>query len=163
MKIILLFTGGRSGSDLLQSLLDGHPEVAQFPAILNFTKDFLKIEIENWRQKIVMYQILSLHDRGNLGDPRYARLGCPGRRCPPSQKSSSPGSSQDSLRQYFGALGTTVRALENILFVASAPQYDLLGLLEGPICGFCLPSVISCWNKVVLRGPGVMIRFVLYT
>ena len=43
MKIILLFTGGRSGSDLLQSLLDGHPEVAQFPAILNFTKDFLKI------------------------------------------------------------------------------------------------------------------------
>ena len=43
MKTVLLFTGGRSGSDLLQSLLDGHPEVAQFPAILNFSKEFLKI------------------------------------------------------------------------------------------------------------------------
>ena len=43
MRIIILFTGGRSGSDLLQSLLDSHPEVAQFPAILHFTDEFLKI------------------------------------------------------------------------------------------------------------------------
>ena len=43
MKLVLLFTGGRSGSDLLQSLLDSHPEVAQFPAILHFTDELLKI------------------------------------------------------------------------------------------------------------------------
>ena len=43
MRIVILFTGGRSGSDLLQSLLDSHPEVAQFPAILHFTDEFLKI------------------------------------------------------------------------------------------------------------------------
>jgi hypothetical protein len=43
MKIVLLFTGGRSGSDLLQSLLDGHTEVAQFPGVLHFTKNLLKI------------------------------------------------------------------------------------------------------------------------
>tara|TARA_B100000035_G_C20977510_1_gene543861 strand:+ start:1 stop:1089 length:1089 start_codon:yes stop_codon:yes gene_type:complete len=43
MKLVLLFTGGRSGSDLLQSLLDGHKEVAQFPAVLHFTKELLKI------------------------------------------------------------------------------------------------------------------------
>ena len=42
MRLVLLFTGGRSGSDLLQSLLDSHPEVAQFPAILHFTDEFLK-------------------------------------------------------------------------------------------------------------------------
>ena len=28
--------------DLLQSLLDSHPKVAQFPAILHFTDEFLK-------------------------------------------------------------------------------------------------------------------------
>lgn len=39
----MLFTGGRSGSDLLQSLFDGHKEVAQFPGILHFSKDLLKI------------------------------------------------------------------------------------------------------------------------
>ena len=43
MRIVILFTGGRSGSDLLQSLLDTHPEVAQFPGILRFTDEFLKI------------------------------------------------------------------------------------------------------------------------
>ena len=43
MKLVLLFAGGRAGSDLLQSLLDGHKEVAQFPAVLHFTDELLKI------------------------------------------------------------------------------------------------------------------------
>lgn len=43
MKIVLLFSGGRAGSDLLQSLFDGHPQILQFPGVLHFTKDFLKI------------------------------------------------------------------------------------------------------------------------
>ena len=43
MKLVLLFTGGRSGSDLLQSLFDSHKSVAQFPGILHFSEDFLNI------------------------------------------------------------------------------------------------------------------------
>ena len=36
MKFCLILTGGRSGSDLLQSLFDGHDEVIQFPGIIKF-------------------------------------------------------------------------------------------------------------------------------
>jgi hypothetical protein len=43
MKLVLLFTGGRSGSDLLQSLLDGHKEVAQFPGVFHFKEELIKI------------------------------------------------------------------------------------------------------------------------
>ena len=34
MKIILLAAGGRAGSDFFHSLLDGHPEILQFPGYL---------------------------------------------------------------------------------------------------------------------------------
>ena len=43
MDIALIITGGRSGADLLQSLFDGHPEILQFPGILHFDDDFIKI------------------------------------------------------------------------------------------------------------------------
>jgi hypothetical protein len=39
MNCLILLTGGRSGSDFLQSLLDSHPEILQFPGIVNLTKD----------------------------------------------------------------------------------------------------------------------------
>ena len=40
MKIVTLIAGGRAGSNLFQSLLDGHPEISQFPGIFMFD-DFL--------------------------------------------------------------------------------------------------------------------------
>lgn len=52
MKIVILFTGGRSGSDLLQSLLDTHQQVLQFPGILHFDKKFSKIFEEILAKKI---------------------------------------------------------------------------------------------------------------
>ena len=33
-------TGGRSGSDFFQSLCDSHPEILQFPGVVNLTEDF---------------------------------------------------------------------------------------------------------------------------
>ena len=48
MKILLLVTGGRGGSDFFQGLLDGHDEIYQFPGILRPTKNFKKIfEMKN--------------------------------------------------------------------------------------------------------------------
>ena len=43
MDIALIITGGRSGADLLQSLFDSHPEILQFPGVLQFDDDFIKI------------------------------------------------------------------------------------------------------------------------
>jgi len=34
MKTLLLVAGSRSGSDFFQSLLDGHPQVLQFPGTI---------------------------------------------------------------------------------------------------------------------------------
>ena len=39
MNCLILLTGGRSGSDFLQSLFDGHKEILQFPGIINLTDD----------------------------------------------------------------------------------------------------------------------------
>ena len=47
MKLILLTAGGRAGSDFFHSLLDGHPEILQFPGYLrvdNNLKLILKTE-----------------------------------------------------------------------------------------------------------------------
>lgn len=52
MKIVILFTGGRSGSDLLQSLLDTHQQVLQFPGILHFDQKFSQIFEEILAKKI---------------------------------------------------------------------------------------------------------------
>ena len=43
MKFCLILTGGRSGSDLLQSLFDGHDDIIQFPGIIKFKKPFINI------------------------------------------------------------------------------------------------------------------------
>ena len=41
MKLAVLISGGRTGSDFFQSLLDGHEEILSFPGIFYFDK-FLK-------------------------------------------------------------------------------------------------------------------------
>ena len=43
MKTLLLVAGGRSGSDFFQSLLDGHPQVLQFPGTIKTNKAFIQI------------------------------------------------------------------------------------------------------------------------
>ena len=42
MKFVIILTGGRSGSDLLQSLFDGHPQILQFPGIFGTGEGFIK-------------------------------------------------------------------------------------------------------------------------
>ena len=41
--IVLILTDGRSGSDLLQSLFDRHPQILQFPGTVKFDEKFIKI------------------------------------------------------------------------------------------------------------------------
>ena len=53
MKILIILTGGRSGSGLLQSLFDGHKEILQFPGELLFTDEIKKIFKENSPPKFV--------------------------------------------------------------------------------------------------------------
>ena len=43
MKVIVLVTGGRGGSDFFQGLLDNHNEILQIPGILRINKKFLEI------------------------------------------------------------------------------------------------------------------------
>ena len=52
MKFVIIITGGRSGSDLLQSLFDGHPQILQFPGQFIFDKSFIDILDETDPQKI---------------------------------------------------------------------------------------------------------------
>ena len=40
MKVLVLVTGGRGGSDFFQGLLDGHKEILQIPGILRINKEF---------------------------------------------------------------------------------------------------------------------------
>ena len=43
MKFVIIIAGGRSGSDLLQSLFDGHPQILQFPGFFRFDEPFIDI------------------------------------------------------------------------------------------------------------------------
>ena len=43
MKVLLLVAGGRAGSDLFHSLLDGHTQILQFPGILEINRNFLDL------------------------------------------------------------------------------------------------------------------------
>lgn len=74
----MLFTGGRSGSDFLQSLLDEHKEVAQFPGILHFTNDLLKIfklkDAKKIAQKFISLNQLFFDSRLNKKE-RHDKLG----------------------------------------------------------------------------------------
>lgn len=57
MRIVIILTGGRSGIDLLQSLFDGHEEISQFPGVLEFTNNFIKIFDIKSPEKIVNFFI----------------------------------------------------------------------------------------------------------
>ena len=57
MDVALIMTGGRSGSYLLQSLFDGHPEILQFPGILRFYQKFLRIFNIKSTKQIALYFI----------------------------------------------------------------------------------------------------------
>ena len=57
MNTALILQGGRSGSDLLQSLFDSHPEILQFPGILRFDQKFLKIFNIKSTEQIALYFI----------------------------------------------------------------------------------------------------------
>ena len=52
MKIVVLIAGGRTGSDFFQSLLDGHPEISQFPGIFRFDDFWEKTKKENKLENI---------------------------------------------------------------------------------------------------------------
>ena len=43
MKVIILVTGGRGGSDFFQGLLDNHNEILQIPGILRINTNFFEI------------------------------------------------------------------------------------------------------------------------
>ena len=43
MKVLLLVTGGRGGSDFFQGLLDEHEEICQFPGVLKTKNELVKI------------------------------------------------------------------------------------------------------------------------
>ena len=46
MKTLLLVAGSRAGSDFFQSLLDGHPQVLQFPGLIRTNKKITQISIK---------------------------------------------------------------------------------------------------------------------
>jgi len=52
MKLVVILSCGRSGSDLLQSLFDWHPQIAQFPGVIRFEKPFSDIFYEKDPKKI---------------------------------------------------------------------------------------------------------------
>jgi len=52
MKIVIILAGGRSGSDLLQSLFDGHPQILQFPGFFRFDQPFIDILNEKDSKKM---------------------------------------------------------------------------------------------------------------
>ena len=43
MKFVIILGSGRSGTELLQSLFDNHPQILQFPGILRFNQSFVNI------------------------------------------------------------------------------------------------------------------------
>ena len=56
MKLVLLITGGRGGSDFFHGLLDNHDQILQFPGILRINKNFYDIfsgEAEDIAKKFI--------------------------------------------------------------------------------------------------------------
>ena len=47
MKILLLVTGGRGGSDFFQGLLDSHSKILQFPGLLYHENLFKILSLQN--------------------------------------------------------------------------------------------------------------------
>ena len=78
MKVILLVTGGRGGSDFFQGLLDNHSEILQFPGILNpdkkFSEIFKTVDLKNIPEKFINYVPIFFDSRKNKIE-RHDRLG----------------------------------------------------------------------------------------
>ena len=57
MKVILLVTGGRGGSDFFQGLLDNHSEILQFPGMLRpgkkFSEIFISVDLKGIPEKFI--------------------------------------------------------------------------------------------------------------
>ena len=47
MKLLLLVTGGRGGSDFFQGLLDSHSQILQFPGLFNNENIFKILNLKN--------------------------------------------------------------------------------------------------------------------
>jgi|TARA_B100000959_G_C14978491_1_gene622504 hypothetical protein len=78
MKILLLVTGGRGGSDFFQGLLDGHDQILQFPGTLRINHEFLKIfdskSFNEISEKFINYAPIFFDSRKNKIE-RHDRLG----------------------------------------------------------------------------------------
>ena len=78
MKVILLVTGGRGGSDFFQGLLDNHSEILQFPGILRpgkkFSEIFETVDLKGIPEKFINYAPIFFDSRKNKLE-RHDRLG----------------------------------------------------------------------------------------
>ena len=70
MKILVLVTGGRGGSDFFQGLLDGHNEILQIPGVLRINKKFIDLFTSNNNgivaKKFIKYVPLIFDSRKNI-------------------------------------------------------------------------------------------------
>ena len=77
MKVLLLVTGGRGGSDFFHGLLDNHDQILQFPGILRINKKFNDIfttEAENIAKKFIKMFPIFFDSRKNIVE-RHDKLG----------------------------------------------------------------------------------------
>ena len=78
MKILVLVTGGRGGSDFFQGLLDGHSEILQIPGVLRINKKFIDLFTSNNNvivaKKFIKYVPLIFDSRKNKLE-RHNKLG----------------------------------------------------------------------------------------
>ncbi len=78
MKIILLVAGSRSGSDLFQSLLDGHDEICQFPGLIHYNTYFKELLLSNNLKEIAQnftIQYSHFFNSKNTNLERHNKLG----------------------------------------------------------------------------------------
>ena len=77
MKLVLLITGGRGGSDFFHGLLDNHDQILQFPGILRVNKNFYDIfsgDAEDIAKKFIDNFSIFFDSRKNLVE-RHNKLG----------------------------------------------------------------------------------------
>ena len=70
MKVLVLVTGGRGGSDFFQGLLDGHNEILQIPGILRINNEFKNLFKNNdsnlIAEKFIKFVPLIFDSRKNI-------------------------------------------------------------------------------------------------
>ena len=77
MKLVLLVTGGRGGSDFFHGLLDNHDQILQFPGILRINKKFYDIfttDAEDIAKKFIEIFPIFFDSRKNIVE-RHNKLG----------------------------------------------------------------------------------------